>query len=84
MGKTQTNEGISLKYYYNAQKLKVEWTTSPQNDMLADSICLMILQIGQQTTPQLVQMLAITSQGRKKQEFQLKLQAMIKGNFQYT
>ena len=41
--KTQANDGVSLKYYYSAQKLKVEWITSPQNDMLADSVCLMIL-----------------------------------------
>ena len=27
--KTHANDGIILKYYYSAQKLKVEWITSP-------------------------------------------------------
>ena len=34
---------VELKYYYRAQKVKVEWTTSPKTDMIADSVCLLIL-----------------------------------------
>ena len=76
--------GVTIKYYYMAQKLKISWVSSPRNDSLADSICLMILQINEKTSPQLVQMLEITSQGRKKQEFQLKLQMNIESYFSLT
>ena len=38
-----TVEGISMKYYYNAQKIKMEWVTSPKNDMVADSICMLVM-----------------------------------------
>lgn len=35
--------GVTIKYYYTAMKLKIQWISSPRNDMLADSICLLIL-----------------------------------------
>ena len=46
--------GVTIKYYYMAQKVKISWISSPRNDSLADSICLMILQINEKTSPQLV------------------------------
>lgn len=65
--------GVTIKYYYTAMKLKIQWISSPRNDMLADSICLLILQINEHTSPPLINMLELTRQGRKTQEFQLKL-----------
>lgn len=50
-------QGVVIKYYYKAMKLKLSWLTSPRNDCLADSVSLMVLQINSQTTPQLLQMM---------------------------
>ncbi len=63
---TLKHYGVTIKYYYSAQKLKIQWISSPRNDMLADSISLLILTINEQASPTLVQMLEITKQGRKE------------------
>ena len=76
--------GVTIKYYYTAMKLKIQWISSPRNDMLADSICLLILQINEHTSPPLIQMLELTRQGRKTQEFQLKLQMALQSHFLCT
>lgn len=80
----KSQNGVSLKYYYDAQKLKVQWITSPKNDLLADSICLLILQVNEHTSPQLVEMLTITSKARKNQEFELRVQMAIESHFLKT
>ena len=36
-------EGIDLKYFEKAQMLQIEWVTSPKNDLVADSLSLLIL-----------------------------------------
>ena len=65
--------GVTIKYYYSAQKLKIQWISSPRNDMLADSVSLLILNINENTSPSLVSMLDITKKGRQEQEFQLRV-----------
>ena len=35
--------GIEIFYYYKSQKLVLEWVSSPRNDSLCDSICMLIL-----------------------------------------
>jgi hypothetical protein len=34
---------ISISYYPKSEMLKVHWVTSPKNDLIADSLCLMVL-----------------------------------------
>jgi hypothetical protein len=45
---------IHVSYYSKGEMLKVHWVTSPKNDLIADSLCLMILQIKEKPTPQLL------------------------------
>ena len=47
---------IEVLYFRQRELLQVQWLTSPKNDLIADSICLLILQIKENPTPQLVQM----------------------------
>jgi len=35
--------GVDIYYFYKIQKLLIEWVTSPRNDSLSDTICLLIL-----------------------------------------
>jgi len=53
-------KGVVLKYFYSAQKIKVSWVSSPRNDMVADSVCLLIMEIKERATPQLLKMLEVT------------------------
>ena len=57
---TEDQHFLTLKYYYLAQKIKISWITSPTNDLMADSICLLILEIKERATPQLLKMLDLT------------------------
>jgi hypothetical protein len=57
---------MTLKYYYSAQMMKVSWITTPKNDLVADSICLLILEIKERATPQLLKMIDLTKQGRQQ------------------
>lgn len=57
---------ITLKYYYLSQRIKLTWLTSPSNDLVADSVCLLLLEIKERATPQLVKMLDLTKQGRQR------------------
>lgn len=45
---------IHVSYYSKGEMLKVHWVTSPKNDLIADSLCLMVLQIKEKPTPQLL------------------------------
>lgn len=54
-----------LKYFYSAQLIKLSWITTPKNDLMADSICLLVLEVKERATPQLLKMLEITKQGRE-------------------
>jgi len=42
---------IHLSYFSKGEMLKVQWETSPKNDLIADSLCLMVLQIKEKPTP---------------------------------
>ena len=64
VGQTKQDKGVVLKYFYSAAVIKVGWLASPANDSLADSICLLLLEIKDRATPQLLKMLEITKQGR--------------------
>jgi hypothetical protein len=57
---TEDQHFLTLKYYYQAMKIKLSWLTSPKNDLMADSICLLILEIKDRATPQLLKMIEIT------------------------
>ena len=45
------DKGVVLKYFYSAQRIKVSWLTTPRNDMVADSVCLLILEIKERPSP---------------------------------
>ena len=53
---------IDLQYFRKRELLQVQWLTSPKNDLIADSVCLLILQIKENPTPQLVQMMQIAAE----------------------
>lgn len=59
----------------------LEWTSSPRNDSICDSLCMLILQVGEWATPQLVKMIEAVGGGRQKQEYMLALQSAIEGKF---
>jgi len=56
---------IEVSYFKKSELLKVSWLTSPKNDLIADSLCLLVLQVQEKPTPQLVSMMEITSQQRQ-------------------
>lgn len=78
------DKGVVLKYFYAAQKIKVSWLTTPRNDMVADSICLLILEIKERPSPQLLKMIEITKQGRRKQELQIRLLMALRSQFEWV
>lgn len=50
-----TIEGqIEVFYYRKRELLEVKWLTSPKNDMIADTFCLLVLNIKDNPTPQLI------------------------------
>eukprot|EP00356_Strombidium_inclinatum_P000596 CAMPEP_0170513018 /NCGR_PEP_ID=MMETSP0208-20121228/67169_1 /TAXON_ID=197538 /ORGANISM="Strombidium inclinatum, Strain S3" /LENGTH=209 /DNA_ID=CAMNT_0010796705 /DNA_START=1704 /DNA_END=2330 /DNA_ORIENTATION=+ len=81
MAGDKQDDCIEIRYFYHPQKLQVDWLTSPRNDMLADSLCLLVLQINEHTTPELVKMLDITKEKRRDQELQLHLQMALEAHF---
>ena len=44
-------EEIEVMFYEKAFMLQIEWITSPKNDLVADTLCLLILQINEKPTP---------------------------------
>ena len=34
---------VILKYFKKSEMLQVDWETSPKNDLIADSVCLLVL-----------------------------------------
>ena len=44
-------EQIEICYYQRAAMLQMEWEASPKNDLIADSLSLLILQINERPTP---------------------------------
>lgn len=55
---------IEVLYFRKKELLQVQWLTSPKNDLIADSVCLLVLQIKENPTPQLVQMMQIAADQR--------------------
>ena len=56
---------IDIAYFRNSELLQVTWETSPINDLVADSVCLLVLQIKEKPTPQLISMMDIASKQRQ-------------------
>ena len=48
---------IEVFYFEKAEMLQIEWITSPKNDLVADSLSVLILQINEKPTPQLLSMM---------------------------
>ena len=42
---------IEVLYFRKKELLQVQWLTSPKNDLIADSVCLLVLQIKENPTP---------------------------------
>ena len=42
---------IEVLYYRKQELLQVKWLTSPKNDLVADSVCLLVMQIKENPTP---------------------------------
>lgn len=57
-------DDIVVFYFERAQVLKMEWVTSPKNDLVADSLSLLILQINENPTPQLCNLMSAIKDGR--------------------
>lgn len=53
--------------------LQLEWLTSPKNDLVADSLSLLILQINEKPTPQLLNLMEQVAEERQYDEFVKKL-----------
>jgi hypothetical protein len=61
--------------------LQVIWETSPKNDMIADSLSLLILQINEKPTPQLVALMNKTSTGQQEEYISGKLGSLLSNHF---
>ena len=72
---------ISLFYYQSTEMLQMIWETSPKNDMIADSLCLLILQINEKPTPQLVALMQKTSNGHQEEYICEKLGQLLTNHF---
>jgi len=72
---------IQMDYYRKAETLKVRWETSPKNDLIADSLCLLVLQIKEKPTPQLLQLMEVAARNRQAQENSEKLGIVLESHF---
>ena len=45
------DEVVTVRYLHKAELLEIEWLSSEKADMIADSICLLCLQIKDQPSP---------------------------------
>ena len=72
---------IEILYYRKKELLQVRWVTSPKNDLIADSVCLLVLQIKENPTPQLVSMMSIAADQRQDQVFTAKLGTVLESHF---
>jgi hypothetical protein len=50
-------QAITVKYWKKSELLEIEWESSIKSDMVADSVCLLALQIKDKPSPQLVEMI---------------------------
>jgi hypothetical protein len=62
--------------------LQVEWLTSPKNDLVADSLGLLILQINEKPTPQLLTLMETVASERIYDDFVKKLLIIMQGHFE--
>ena len=61
--------------------LQLEWLTSPKNDLIADSLALLVLQVEEKPTPQLVNMMDHVAEQRSLDEFVKKLLIIMQNHF---
>ena len=62
--------------------LQLEWLTSPKNDLVADSLSLLILQINEKPTPQLLTLMETVADDRTYDDFVKKLLIILQGHFE--
>ena len=62
--------------------LQLEWLTSPKNDLVADSLSLLILQINEKPTPQLLTLMETVADDRTYDDFVKKLLIIMQGHFE--
>ena len=60
---------IEIAYFKKSELLQVSWETSPKNDLIADSVCLLVLQIKEKPSPQLLNMMNIAADQRDDHVF---------------
>jgi len=77
-----TVDEIEVFFYEKAEMLQVEWITSPKNDLVADSLSLLILQINEKPTPQLLSMMETVAEERQYDDFIKKLMIILAGHFE--
>ena len=70
-----------MLYFRRQELLQVKWLTSPKNDLVADSVCLLVLQIKENPTPQLVTMMDIAANQRQDQVFSEKFGIILESHF---
>lgn len=75
-------EEIEVLYFERAQMLQIEWVTSPKNDLVADSLSLLVLQINDKPTPQLLSMMESVAEERQYDEFVKKLMIIFQSHFE--
>ncbi len=73
---------IEVFYFEKAEMLQIEWITSPKNDLVADSLSLLILQINEKPTPQLLSMMESVSEERQYDDFVKKLLIIFSSHFE--
>ncbi len=75
-------EQISLTYFQSAHMIEVEWTTSPKNDLIADSVALMILQINENPSPDILRMIEAVRADRINDDYGEKLKQLLEVKFE--
>ena len=77
----KVEDQIEIAYFKKSGLLQVSWETSPKNDLVADSVCLLVLQIKENPTPQLVNMMDIAADKRQDQVFAEKVGIVLESHF---
>lgn len=61
--------------------LQLEWVTSPKTDLIADSLSLLVLQVNEKPSPQLVNMMDNIGEQRSWEEFVKKMHIIMINHF---
>ena len=66
---------------YHSEMLEITWISSEEADFIADSVCLMVMQVKDQPSVQLVKLIERAGEQRKEQEFKIKLGLILGSRF---